>query len=87
MLAGRAYIENLERKMSEVLSLTALTREELGTGVSRALRRSGMVPATIYGGGNCALSIAIEEKELTKYYRRPQYMSQSNPIRNWWQKT
>lgn len=62
--------------MSEVLSLTAQMREELGTGVSRALRRSGMVPATIYGGGKSALSIAIEEKELTKYYRRPQYMSQ-----------
>ena len=62
--------------MSEVLSLTAQMREELGTGASRALRRSGMVPATIYGSEKAALSIAVEEKELTKYYRRPQYMSQ-----------
>ena len=35
-----------------------------------------MVPATIYGTGKDALSIVIEEKEITKYYRKPQYMSQ-----------
>jgi len=62
--------------MSEVLSLVAQMREDLGTGASRALRRSGMVPATIYGAGKEPLSIAVEEKELTKYYRKPQYMSQ-----------
>ncbi len=62
--------------MSEVLALTAQMREELGTGAARSLRRKGMVPATIYGLGKEALSIAIEEKELTKYYRKPQYMSQ-----------
>lgn len=62
--------------MSEVLALTAQIREELGTGAARSLRKKGMVPATIYGLGKEALSIAIEEKELTKYYRKPQYMSQ-----------
>ena len=62
--------------MSEVLTLAAELREELGTGPARALRRRGMVPATIYGAGKEPLSIAIEEKEITKYYRRPQYMSQ-----------
>ena len=62
--------------MTEALSLVAQVREELGTGASRALRRTGMVPATIYGAGKEPLSIIVEEKELTKYYRRPQYMSQ-----------
>ena len=62
--------------MSEVVALTAEIREELGTGAARSLRRKGMVPATIYGLGKEALSVAIEEKELTKYYRKPQYMSQ-----------
>lgn len=62
--------------MSDVLSLVAQMREELGTGSARALRRSGMVPATIYGAGKDPLSIAVEEKELTKYYRKTQYMSQ-----------
>lgn len=62
--------------MSEVVMLAAELREELGTGASRALRRKGMIPATVYGSGKESLSIAIEEKEITKYYRRPQYMSQ-----------
>ncbi len=62
--------------MSEVLTLAAELREDLGTGPARALRRRGMVPATLYGAGKDPLSIAIEEKEITKYYRRPQYMSQ-----------
>jgi len=62
--------------MSEVLTLAATMREELGKGATRALRKKGMVPATIYGAGKEPLSIAIEEKEITKYYRRPQYISQ-----------
>jgi len=62
--------------MSEILSLTAEIREELGTGAARSLRRKGKVPATIYGAGKKPLSIAIEEKEITKCYRRPQYLSQ-----------
>ncbi len=62
--------------MSEVVALTAEIREELGTGAARSLRRKGMVPATIYGTKKEPLSIAIEEKELTKYYRKPQYISQ-----------
>jgi large subunit ribosomal protein L25 len=62
--------------MSEVLSLVAQMRDDLGTGSARALRRNGMVPATIYGAGKEPLSIAVEEKELTKYYRKPQYITQ-----------
>ncbi len=62
--------------MSDVVSLIAQIREEVGTGASRSLRKKGMVPATIYGTGKDALSIAIKEKEITKYYRKPQYMSQ-----------
>ncbi|MDG1436783.1 MAG: 50S ribosomal protein L25/general stress protein Ctc [Rickettsiaceae bacterium] len=62
--------------MTDILTLAAEMREETGTGASRALRRKGMVPATIYGAGKSPISIAVEEKELTKYYRRPQYISQ-----------
>jgi large subunit ribosomal protein L25 len=62
--------------MSEALTLAAEMREELGKGAARALRMKGMVPATIYGAGKEPLSIAIEEKEITKFYRKPQYISQ-----------
>jgi large subunit ribosomal protein L25 len=62
--------------MSEVLSLAAKNRDSLGKGASRALRKEGMVPAVVYGAGKKPISIAIEEKEITKYYRKPQYISQ-----------
>ena len=62
--------------MSEILPLKAELRNELGKGAARALRKSGMTPATIYGKNKQPLSIAIEEKEITKCYRKPQYMSQ-----------
>jgi len=62
--------------MNEVLTFAAEMREQLGTGPSRALRRRGMVPVTIYGSGKKPISIAVKERDLTKHYRKPQYISQ-----------
>lgn len=61
--------------MSEAIALTAEIRDQLGTGPARALRKKGMVPATIYGNGNSPMSVAVEEKEITKLYRKPQFIS------------
>lgn len=55
--------------------LAAKVREELGTGSARALRRQGIVPATVYGKGKDPLSVGIEEKEITKLYRRKHFSS------------
>jgi len=62
-------------KMSEALALMAEMRDQIGTGPTRALRKKGMVPATIYGSGNTPMSVAVEEKEITKLYRKPQFIS------------
>ncbi|GGB97781.1 50S ribosomal protein L25 [Novosphingobium endophyticum] len=52
--------------MSDTLTLPAETRERAGKGASRALRRSGRVPAVVYGGKAEPLAIHIEEKELIR---------------------
>ena len=52
--------------MSDTLNLPAETREGVGKGASRALRREGRVPAVVYGGKEEPLSIHIEEKLLIK---------------------
>jgi len=52
--------------MSEALTLPAETRERGGKGASRELRRSGRVPAVIYGGKQEPISIHVEEKELAR---------------------
>jgi len=56
-------------------SLAAEVRQELGTGASRALRRKGRVPATLYGAGNKPMSISVKENEITKLYRRHGFTS------------
>ena len=61
--------------MSEALELAAEMRQEFGTGPARELRRSGKVPAIIYGKGKDALAISIEEKEITKHYRKSGFIS------------
>ncbi len=60
--------------MSEAL-LLAEARENLGTGASRALRRQGKVPATIYGDKHKPVSISVLEKDITKLYRKHGFTS------------
>ncbi len=55
--------------MTEMFVLKAKNRDILGTGSSRSLRAEGWVPANVYGNGHKNLSIAVEEKEITKLYR------------------
>lgn len=62
--------------MSEKISLVTKSRDKVGTGAARELRRNGLMPATIYGFGRDAISVALETKEITKYYRKPQYITQ-----------
>ena len=52
--------------MSDALKLSAETRERAGKGASRAVRRTGRVPAVIYGDKQPPVSIHIEEKLLVR---------------------
>jgi large subunit ribosomal protein L25 len=61
--------------MSEQLSLSAETRERVGKGASRALRREGRVPAVIYGNNQGPVSIHVEEKALVKALMTGHFMN------------
>ena len=52
--------------MSDTLTLAAETRDRVGKGASRDLRRNGRVPAVIYGQNKEPTSIHLEEKALVK---------------------
>ena len=52
--------------MSEVLDLSAETRDRAGKGASRAMRREGRVPAVIYGDKQEPIAIHLEEKVMMK---------------------
>ncbi|WP_377290080.1 50S ribosomal protein L25/general stress protein Ctc [Rhizobium sp. SG2393] len=46
--------------------LKAETRERVGKGSSRELRRNGLIPAVIYGDKQAPVSIAISTKDVTQ---------------------
>ena len=52
--------------MSDQLTLAAETRDRVGKGASRLLRRQGRVPAVIYGQNQAPSSVHVEEKELVR---------------------
>ena len=61
--------------MSETLKLAAEVRERAGKGASRAVRRTGRVPAVIYGAGQPAVTIHVEEKLLVRQLSTGHFMN------------
>lgn len=53
----------------ERVTLTVEKRDKAGKGVARSLRRSGMLPAVIYKGGDSA-AIQLAAKELSLFISR-----------------
>ena len=61
--------------MSDLLTLSAETRDRAGKGASRAMRREGRVPAVVYGNKQEALAIHLEEKALIKAMANGHFMN------------
>jgi len=61
--------------MSDQLELAAETRDRVGKGASRALRRQGRVPAVIYGNNQEPASVHLEEKALMKALMTGHFMN------------
>jgi large subunit ribosomal protein L25 len=51
--------------MADKFQLTANARTESGTGVSRRLRRAGLIPAVIYGAGKNPEWISLSHKDIS----------------------
>lgn len=50
--------------MSDLIELNAEPRSDLGKGASRRLRKTGMVPAIIYGGDSDPASVTLSHNEF-----------------------
>jgi len=57
------------------LTLSAETRDRVGKGASRALRREGRVPAVIYGNNQEPTSIHLDERALYKALHTGHFMN------------
>jgi len=61
--------------MSDVVNLSAERRERAGKGAARAVRRTGRVPAVIYGNKQDAVMISLDPIELRKQIRGQAFFS------------
>ncbi len=68
--------------MSDQMTLAAETREGVGKGASRALRRDGRVPAVIYGDKKDPVVIHVEEKALVRLLGTGHFMNSVVMIEN-----
>lgn len=53
------------------LQLSSTAREDLRKSVTKKLRREGEIPATVYGRGDPARSVAVKADEVVKILRAP----------------
>lgn len=57
----------------EIAKLTAQTREAVGKGQARSLRRDGRIPGILYGSGIDNIKLSVEASELEKMFNSPGY--------------
>ena len=61
--------------MSIDFTVVATTRADQGKGASRRLRRSGMVPGVVYGGGKAPQSLSILHSQVLNHLRNEAFYS------------
>ncbi|MEX0760668.1 MAG: 50S ribosomal protein L25/general stress protein Ctc [Tistlia sp.] len=61
--------------MTETHTLTAELRERAGKGAARAVRRTGRVPAVIYGAGKAPLSISLADPDVKREINRSAFLT------------
>jgi len=66
--------------MADTISITATLRDRVGKGASRAVRRSGDIPAVIYGGKEEPVSIQIPQNEIISLLNKGGFMSHTYEI-------
>lgn len=66
--------------MADVVSIKAEPRDRVGKGASRAARRSGYVPAVIYGDNKDPEAIQIPQNEVIRLINRGGFLSHTYEI-------
>ena len=61
--------------MPEIITLNAEARPRAGKGAARATRRSGRVPAIVYGANEEPVAISLEPRELGRALGRPGFFA------------
>lgn len=56
--------------MANIIALEATKREKAGKGASRAVRRTGLVPAVVYGDKKAPVLLSLTEKTLVAHLNK-----------------
>ncbi len=54
--------------MTQVLNVEAEPREDFGKNAARRMRRTGQIPAVVYGGGGPAIPVSIDPKKISAIF-------------------
>jgi len=57
--------------VSDTIAMSAVARSDFGKGAARRLRRTGLVPAVIYGSGTDPIHVAIDGHDLAQALKKP----------------
>ena len=57
------------------ISLDTATRSDFGKGASRRLRKEGLIPAIIYGGGADPVAVNVEHRVINKHLNNDAFYS------------
>jgi large subunit ribosomal protein L25 len=66
---------------SKRFSIAAEPRADVGKGASRRLRRSGKVPAIMYGGGQAPASVLLDRNEIMRNAEQEAFLSSILTVR------
>lgn len=61
--------------MAQALELKAKSREGVGKGAARAVRREGRIPGVIYGDKKSAEFISVDYREMTLVWQKGRFLS------------
>jgi large subunit ribosomal protein L25 len=61
--------------MTTVESLRVKSRQDIGRGAARSLRRSGFVPGVIYGAGKENTHLAVDSRDISKALHNPGFFT------------
>jgi large subunit ribosomal protein L25 len=61
--------------MADIVTLRAEPRDRAGKGAARAARRSGRIPAVLYGEGKPATMISLDPRELGRALQKPGFFA------------
>src|SRR5262249_36596246 len=61
--------------MTEHATIPAKSRSGTGTGAARAVRREGLIPGVVYGGGGETKPISVALRDIDKHYQTGRFTS------------